>query len=158
MVRRGPSPHGQVRPGRLTQLPYFIFIGSNHILRGGPIMASKGEAAAKSGGDVQIVQVPPIKIVKTTVRIVGTSSLIVHAWSEKAKEQMRLKQMKGAKMAKEAKNPEADFKGAKYLDAKGRDCVPALAFKNAIVSAARFADEKMTILRGGVFVPGELLP
>ena len=122
-------------------------------------MASKGEAAAKSGGDVQIVQVPPIKIVKTTVRIVGTSSLIVHAWSEKAKEQMRLKQMKGAKMAKEAKNPEADFKGAKYLDAKGRDCVPALAFKNAIVSAARFADDmKMTILRGGVFVPGELLP
>ncbi len=105
------------------------------------------------------VEVPSIKSVSTTVKVVGTSTLIVHAWSEKAKKQMRDKQQKLAKNAREAKDPKADFEGAKYIDEKGRDCVPALAFKNAIVSAARFSDDmKMTVLRGAIFIPGELLP
>ena len=113
----------------------------------------------KTSDDTQVVQIAPIKIVKTTVKVVGTSPLIVHAWSVKAKEQMRMKQQKLAKTAKEAKDPEADFHGAKYIDAQGRDCVPALAFKNAIVSAARFSEDmKMTVLRGAIFVVGDLLP
>lgn len=120
----------------------------------------KGETESKKANDdTQVVQIAPIKIVKTTVKVVGTSSLIVHAWSVKAKEQMRMKQQKLAKTAREAKDPEADFQGAKYIDAHGRDCVPALAFKNAIVSAARFSEDmKMTVLRGAIFVAGDLLP
>jgi hypothetical protein len=62
-------------------------------------------------------------------------------------------------MAKEKKDPVADFKGAKYLNAKGKDCVPAIAFKSAIVSAARYADDmKMTVLRGALFVEGDMIP
>lgn len=109
--------------------------------------------------DTKEVGVLAIKQVSTTIKIRGTSSLITHCWSEKAKKQMRDKQQKLAKTAKEAKDPKADFEGAKYKDAKGRDCVPSLAFKNAIVSAARFSDDlKMTVLRGALFIPGELLP
>lgn len=96
---------------------------------------------------------------RLTMRLVGKTPLIVHAWSEKNKLMMRTKQQKGAKMAKEAKDPNADFLGAKYTDGKGRDCVRASFFKNAIVSACRYADDlKMTVIRGALFVEGDLLP
>ncbi len=101
------------------------------------------------------IKLIPIEIVNTTITVKGTSSLIVNNWSEKAKEEMRKSQTKQAKGPKEAKNPEACFRGAMYLDVDGNHCVPALAFKNAIVSAARFLDDfKMTVLRGAIFVEG----
>lgn len=121
-------------------------------------MASKKTETESKTTDTK-VELLAIKQVSTTIKIRGTSTLITNNWSEKAKKQMRDKQQKLAKTAKEAKDPNADFEGAKYKDEKGRDCVPALAFKNAIVSAARFSDDlKMTVLRGAIFVPGELLP
>lgn len=101
----------------------------------------------------------PMNIVKMTVKVRGISPLIVHAFSEKAKKQIRDKQMKKAKSAKEAKDPEADFEAAKYTNAEGKDCIPAICLKAAIVNAARFADDlKMTVLRGAIFIEGELLP
>ena len=98
-----------------------------------------------------------MNIRRVQLPIVGISPLITHAWAEKAKKQMRDKQQRGAKAGKEAKDPNADFKAAKYVDTKGRDCVPVLAFKNAIVSAARFAgkDLPMTVLRGAFFIHGD---
>lgn len=86
----------------------------------------------------------------------GTSPLIVHAWDEKAKQQMRDKQQGRASPGKKApKNPQELIEGCKYKDKKGRDCVPAVAFKNAIVTAARYADGiQMTFLRGAIFVKG----
>lgn len=105
------------------------------------------------------VVLPRLNIQYVNVTVRGLTSLIVHNWSEKAKKQMRDKQQKAATMKKEAKDPVADFEGAKYRDAKGRDCVRALFFKNAIVSACRYADDlKMTILRGALFVEGDYLP
>ena len=115
-------------------------------------------SAAKKPGDSKI-ELPTINTKRVKVRVVGKTPLIVHAWSEKAKRQMRDKQQKKAKMAKEAKDPTADFEGAKYLDAKGRDCVRASFFKNAIVSACRYAEDlKMTVIRGALFVEGDMLP
>ena len=116
----------------------------------------KTEAVAST---TQSIVVPEHNKKKLRMILVGKTPLIVHAWSEKAKLQMRTKQQKGAKMAKEAKDPNADFLGAKYTDGKGRDCVRAAFFKNAIVSACRFADDlKMTVIRGALFVEGDLLP
>jgi hypothetical protein len=103
----------------------------------------------------ETIKVPPMKITRMKLKVRGISSLITHAWSEKAKKQMRDKQMKAGKSAKEAKNPNADFEAAKYK-VNGKDCVPSLAFKNAIVSAARFTDGvKMTVLKGALFVEGD---
>lgn len=103
------------------------------------------------------VELPALKIKRATLSIVGISPLLTHAWDEKSKEQMRAKQQKQAKMAKAAKDPVACFNGAKYLDLEGRDCVPVLAFKNAIVSASRFIGKElpMTVLRGALFVRGQ---
>ena len=100
------------------------------------------------------------KIDKRTieVRIKGVSPLIVHAWSEKAKRQMREKQMKQARMQKEAKDPQADFEGSKYLNDAGRDCIPAAALRNAIISAGRFTDGvPMTRICGSVFFLDDMI-
>lgn len=58
----------------------------------------------------QVIEIRPIEIQKTTIRIVGDTPLIMHAWSEKAKREMLEKQMKTTKSkAKDAKNPVEDF-------------------------------------------------
>jgi hypothetical protein len=103
----------------------------------------------------ETIKVPPMKITRIKLKVRGLTSLITHAWSEKAKKQMRDKQTKQGRTAKEAKDPVADFEAAKYR-VNGKDAVPSLAFKNAIVSAARFSDGlKMTVLRGALFIEGD---
>lgn len=55
-----------------------------------------------------------------TVNITGTAPIIFHKWSEKAKRQMRDKQLGVASIGREPKDPEADFLGSMYaLDARG---------------------------------------
>lgn len=121
-------------------------------------MSSKKGSAAPNGSGVsnekQVdIQLPQLKIARIEVNIRGITPLMTHKWSEKALRQMRDKQQGRAKMRKDPKDPEADFQGAKYLDEQGRDCVPLLGFKNAIVSAARYAEDmKMTVLRGALRV------
>lgn len=113
----------------------------------GSAKASKNESAS--------VNLLPIDIVHTVITVRGISSLIVNNWSEKAKQEMRDKQMGKAKQKREPKDPKKCFVDAAYIDTRGVHCVPALAFKNAIVCAARFADDmKMTVLRGAIFVEG----
>lgn len=122
-------------------------------------MAKQSKATEEKKPEAAKVELPTINVRRLAVRVVGKTPLITHAWSEKALKQMRDKQQKRAKMAKEAKDPVAEFNGAKYLDSKGRDCVRAAFFKNAIVSACRYAEDlKMTVIRGALFVEGDLLP
>jgi hypothetical protein len=106
-----------------------------------------------------VVEVLSVTIKRVVLELEGDSPLIVHAWSEKAKKEMRDKQMKKAKTAKEAKNPERDYEEAFYRLPNGEPGFPTIAFKQAAVSAGgRFSDGlKMTELRGSFFVEGELV-
>jgi hypothetical protein len=95
-------------------------------------------------------------IQKITVPIVGTSPLIMHKFSEKAKKQMLDKQMKKAAKKTAARDPQQEFKDSIYRNAKGKVAFPANAVKQAIVSAARSVDGlPMTVLRASVFVKGD---
>lgn len=106
--------------------------------------------------NVQTIALPALRINRLKLHLKGISPLLTHRFSEKAKKEMRDKQQKKARNAKEAKDPHACFMEAKHLDKNGKDAVPVLAFKNAIVSAARYADDlKMTVLRGALFVHGD---
>ena len=105
-----------------------------------------------------IVTLPRIKVATMTLGIVGDSTLICHKWSEKAKKEMLDKQMKKAKTAKAAKDPEADYRGSLYPHPDGGYGFPSVAFKNAAVSACRFSDGvKMTVARGAFHIDGELV-
>lgn len=90
--------------------------------------------------------------------LVGMTPLMVHRFSEKAKQEMRDKFMKKARGTKEARNPEEEYLAARYVE-NGQDCFRAIGIKKAIVSAARYVDDfAMTELRGALFVRGDLLP
>ena len=106
---------------------------------------------------LEVIEIKPINLKFTEIRIIGDTPLIVHAWSEKIKKEMLDRQMKKAKNAKGAKNPEEEYLASFYRLPDGRYGFPAIGFKAAAVSAGgRFAEGmKMTELRGSFFVLGE---
>lgn len=98
------------------------------------------------------------KIDAETIRVplIGTSPLIVHKFSEKAKRQM-LDNMQGRKTPKEAKNPEAEYEAAFYRLKDGGYGFPVIAFKAATIGGARFYQGvTMTALRQFMFFRGEI--
>jgi hypothetical protein len=94
-----------------------------------------------------------IESVSLVLRNKPGSMLVVHAFAEKAKQEIRDKQAKKAKQAKAERKPEDEFLAARYVDAHGAECVPITAIKKAIVSAATaFDDLTKVALRQAVFV------
>lgn len=94
-------------------------------------------------------------IQSVNLRLVGRagSPLVIHAFAEKAKQEIRDKQRKKAKKAKEARDPEAEFHAAKYRDEAGRECAPVTAIKKAFVSAATAMDNLTKVaIRQALFV------
>lgn len=85
----------------------------------------------------ELVKVRPVRIEAVRVKIEGTSMLICHAWSEKAKRLM-LGAQQGGKRARlrDVRNPEEEFEAARYRLADGADGMPCTALKSALVSAA----------------------
>lgn len=93
------------------------------------------------------------------IPIIGTSPLIVHNWSDKAKRQM-LDAQQGRKRVKEVRDPQAEYESSLYRIAneEGPDLYgfPVLAFKQATIGAARFYDKSvsMVMLRQTMFFRG----
>ncbi len=103
-----------------------------------------------------VVQIDRIEAETIQVPIIGTSPLIVHRFSEKAKKQM-LDATQGRRTPKTAKDPEAEYEAAFHYLKDGRPGFPAIGFKQATVGAARFygKDVPMTGLRQSLFFKGE---
>lgn len=106
-------------------------------------------------GNVAVrVTAPKIEIAEFT--LIGDSPFVQAKFSQKAKEQMRAKHVAGSQSNKgkkrDARDFDADYKGAMHLDAEGRHGIPAAAFRNAMIDACRLAGFKMTIARMSVFV------
>lgn len=103
------------------------------------------------------IQIPKPNIKETRIQIDGETSLIYHAWAQKAILMMLNKQLKTAASNKrEAKNPAAEVMDTFYVDSKGNIAFPTLCLKQAMVNAARNIEGlTMTILRGAIFVEDE---
>ena len=120
----------------------------------------------------EVIEIRPIEIKKVTVRVVGDTPLIMHAWSEKAKRMMLEAQMGIAKgKKKEVKNPADDFIRSMYwltpmpedgtmesfeeaIANGARFGFPVTAFKQAAISAAYrmgWAKDKMS-MRGAFYI------
>lgn len=61
-----------------------------------------------------VIEIPALKTELMTLRLVGDTSLICHAWSEKAKAMMLEKQQKKASKAKEIRRPAVEFAESLY--------------------------------------------
>lgn len=129
-------------------------------------------AAAKNE---QVIEIRPIELETVSLKIVGDTPLIMHAWSEKAKREMLEKQMKVTKTkGRDAKNPVEDFIRSMYwltdmptdmseegfekaIKAGARFGFPVTAFKQAAISASYrmgWSKDKMS-LRGMFFIEGD---
>jgi len=94
-----------------------------------------------------------IKKMDFTLRGRVGSPLVIHAFAEKAKQEIRDKQQKKAKRVKSERMPQEECDASKYIDDKGRECAPVTALKKSIISAATaFDDLTKTGLRQAVFV------
>ena len=130
---------------------------------------------ATKKANTDVIEIRPIEIKKVTIRIVGDTPLIMHAWSEKAKRMMLEAQMGVAKgKKKEAKNPVDDFIRSMYwltpmpedgtmesfeeaIANGARFGFPVTAFKQAAISAAYrmgWAKDKMS-MRGAFFIDSD---
>lgn len=103
------------------------------------------------------VAIDRIAAERILVPIIGTTPLIMHRFSKKAKQQM-LDAMQGRKSLKEPKNPESEYEAAFYRVKKPDGYgFPAIAFKAATVGGARFySGVTMTALKQFMFFRGEI--
>lgn len=115
-------------------------------------------ADASVSAPVENMTLPKMNIQKFEITLVGDSSLICHRWSEKAKKEMRDKQMKRATAARAAKNPEEDFKQSLYPHPNGGYGFPTVAFKAAAVDACSQIESITKVeARGAFHIDGELV-
>ena len=121
-------------------------------------MAATKAATSKNGAAPAAprITIQRIGLEQINVPIVGTSPLIVHAFSAKAKLAM-LNAMQGKKIVKEPKDPEVEYQAAFYRLEDGTPAMPAGAFCKATVGGARFyASVKMTELKAFLRFVGEI--
>lgn len=114
-------------------------------------------------------EIPGIRTETISVKLIGDSPLIMHAWSHKAKQEMLDKQMKKATSGKEAKDPFIDFCDSMYWLSerpekptmedvmKAKFGFPTLAFKAAAVDAGyqQGVLKVKTTARGAFHIIGE---
>jgi len=118
--------------------------------------AKAAKTAESTEAPAPQVVVPRINAETLEIPIIGTSPLITHKFSEKAKRQM-LDNMQGRKNPKEPRDPDADYMQAFYRHDDEQPGVPIIAFKAATVSAARLFDKSVTmvLLRQTLFFSGD---
>jgi hypothetical protein len=105
-----------------------------------------------------------IPVTKMLVDIEGTSSLIVHRFDQKMRDEIRNKQtgQQPESKKKRIRDPEAEFEGAKYVftDEAGEehDGFPAVGLKKAMIDASyRFLGRAKTDSRADLQIPVEFL-
>ena len=104
------------------------------------------------------VQTFDLDVHKMQITIKGTSPLVVHAWSDKARTMMLDKQKGIASKGKQHKNPVEDFKASLYrLPNNEGFGLPATAIKSAAVTAANDVELKKTEMRRAFHVVGDLV-
>jgi len=118
------------------------------------------EKAAKTGSKADVaklgVLIPPIISDTLRVTVVGDTPLILNRWSQKAKQQMRDKQILGIRARKQPKKPKELFEAAKYKSKSGQEGMSILSFKAAMVDAAQHVDGvKMKFLKGCFFITAD---
>lgn len=100
-----------------------------------------------------VVNLKPINVQSLKVTIEGTTPLIQHQWSEKAKGMMRDKGLGKKTKVREPRNAQQEAKDATYFTADGKHGLPLLALKSAIIDAAHkdIGIEK-TLVRKALFI------
>lgn len=131
--------------------------------------AKKASKTKETEETKEVLNIPALELKTITIRIVGDSPLIVHAWSEKAKKMMLEKQMKKATNGRAVRDPFREYTDALYwLSEKpenptqedvdnGTFGFPTVAFKACAINAGfqQGILDKKTTARGAFHIIGE---
>lgn len=102
------------------------------------------------------IQITPPDMVTTVFAIEGTAPLVVHKFSQKAKQGMIDKMVAGSTANKgkkrEALNLDEAYDAARYISPEGWDGFNASAIRCAAISACRLVGFKMTLAKLSLFV------
>ena len=94
------------------------------------------------------ISITPPDFRHISIRLKGTSPLVINRFSQKAMEEMRATQEAGstsrAKKVRTAKDFNALYEGAKHKSIEGWEGIHAAAFRNGAISACRAVGFKMT--------------
>lgn len=108
--------------------------------------------AAKQAAKIEI---SPPNFKTLSLRINGTSPLMMHKFSAKMRRQIEEKQTATSKISKrrEPKDYEAEFNAARYISDEGWDGVPAGAIRASMIAACRKVQGlPMTQAKGAFFI------
>ncbi len=93
-----------------------------------------------------------------TIQLEGITPLICHRKSEKLKKELEDKHAGKGKKMREVRNPQQEFEASLYPHPDGGYGFPAIAFKQAVIRAAKYYPEfDMTQMRGAFHVLDELV-
>jgi len=123
-------------------------------------MATKKAAPAPTQDSKSaVVQIKPPKFQIGVFKITGTAPLVMNKFPQKALEQMEDKQRAGSQARKgqkrESKDFESLYEGAKHIARQGWCGIPASAFRNAMISACRLVNFKMTLAKLTIFIEAD---
>lgn len=114
---------------------------------------------SKAGERQQSVTIPGPEFRWAEFRIVGTAPLVIHRFSAKIKNQMKQKMEEGksasSKKNREAKSTDDAFREAQYVSAEGWGGMHAGSIRNAMISACRLVNFKMTLAKLSIFVEAD---
>lgn len=105
------------------------------------------------------ISAPRFAILTVPLKNMAGSPLVIHAFSAKARAQMREAQELGSvgrkRRPKDPKDFEAVYHGARHLSTEGWDGATCATFRNAMISACRLCGFKMTVGKLSVFVEAD---
>jgi len=116
-------------------------------------MSKQGEENPKKSK----AHIDPPNMKQAKFRLIGDSPLVIRRFSQKTKQEMLEKMMRGPDKLKQKKvheklDVEAAFNGARYIAPAGWDGFNAASIRAAMISACRLVNFKMTIAKLSVFV------
>ncbi len=106
--------------------------------------------------NIKRIEVSAPNLQTMTIKVIGSSPLVINKFSQKAKEEMMATQEAGRR-AKSTKNrPPKDFEEcyqqACHKSSEGWQGIPAMAFKNAMISACRLVGAVMVTAKLAIFI------
>lgn len=133
------------------------------MVRKGDVMQKAVEKVEKEKPEkpskVTAISAPRFAMLTVPIKNAPGAPLVIHAFSAKARQIMREAQEAGSvgrkKKARDPKDFDAVYRGARYISRDGWDGASAATFRNAMISACRLVGFKMTIGKMSVFVESD---
>ena len=115
------------------------------------------EKKEKKEGTMIKISEPNFQVGYVWVRGLKDVPYVAHAWGQKAQQEMRAKQEAGSLSLargkkKAAKDFNALYEGARHRSADGWDGIPAMGFKNAILSVGKLLGIKSAYIKMCIFI------